>query len=392
MLEEVVAGKESTETPSTELIEIDQAADRIADHAAQWESVAANNRQQARDFQSMMFLLNRRGPDRKATSEQLRGLLAGLGNTMHARLVEIEKGAREVELQTIRIVEGADAQGNAVVMTTSYLEQLCATIDTVSANAGDTEVAIQRTSELAAVTKDSIKELSSGLAQIRNDSQSCEKKLRGLCDPAQQIGAIVETICDIAARTDLLALNASIESIRAGEHGKQFAKVADEVRKLAEQATDATREISSLIESMQLVTQESIHRIVQGRENIETHVTRAATVEASLGEICASAGTGANSVRQINETSTGQLQLAQNVVVAVEQISEIAKASRSGAETACWSIKSLSNTPADFESAVSRLRQCAGSPDQEPEQRTSVSVPVTPAAVPVTTSDLVSAN
>lgn len=392
LLEAIVAGKDSTETPPTSLIEIDQSADRIADHSAQWESVAADNRQQARDFQSMMFLLNRRGPDRKPSSDQLRALLAGLGNTMHARLEEIETSAGEVELRTNQIIEGADLQSNAVVKTTAYLEQLYGAIDTVSNTAEETETAIKRTTELATATQASIAELSSGLAQIRTDSQSCEKKLRGLCDPAQQISAIVETICDIASRTDLLALNASIESIRAGEHGKQFAKVADEVRKLAEQATDATREIASLIDSMQLVTQESIHRIAKGRETIENNATRVATAEDTLSEICKSSSSGASKVRQINEASNGQLQLAQNVVMAVEQISEIARSARGDAETACWTIKSLSKTPADFESAVSRLRQCAGAPDPEPEQQTSTPVPVTPAVPTTATPDLVSAN
>jgi methyl-accepting chemotaxis protein len=90
-----------------------------------------------------------------------------------------------------------------------------------------------------------IAQLNDGLEVIASQTRANEKRLRGLADPSQQISAFVETISDIAARTDMLALNASIESIRAGEHGRGFAVVADEVRKLADQAAQATREIAA---------------------------------------------------------------------------------------------------------------------------------------------------
>ena len=204
------------------------------------------------------------------------------------------------------------------------------------------------------------------MKRVRQESQNCEKKLLGLCDPSQQISAIVGTISDIAARTDLLALNASIESIRAGEHGRGFAIVADEVRKLAEQASDATREISSLIDSMQIVTQESIRGVVRQREQVESEVEpgrrRRTNAPADFRQL---AGSDAGHIRQIAQSSTLQLQLAQDVVLAVEQISEIAKANRSGAESVWWTMKSLSKTTPQFNSAVDRLRKCGSSPTEE---------------------------
>ena len=390
-LEVVVADQDECESLRSGLIEFDQSADRIASQAAQWESIAANNRRQAKEFQSMMFLLNRRGPEREPSSEQLRGLLAGLGNTLHAHLVQIQRGTTEIEQYTQTIADGAESQGSAVIKTTAYLEQLCSAIDTVVANTNDVEASGRQSAESVSAARTSLSTLTEGIQQARSDSLSCEKKLRGLCDPSQQIHSIVETICDIASRTDLLALNASIESIRAGEHGKRFAMVADEVRKLAEQAADATREISSLIDSMQLVTQESIHRIVRGREQLDAQVPTAEAIELSLQRICESADKRAAQVRQIKETSTSQLQLAQNVVLAVEQISEIAKASRSGADNATWTIKTLSKTSPDFDSAVTRLRQCGGAQTDSGEERRSKNVPAVPTSVTVPSPALATA-
>lgn len=75
---------------------------------------------------------------------------------------------------------------------------------------------------------------------------------------SQEIGVIIDTINKIASQTQLLSLNASIESARAGEYGKGFAVVAEEIRKLAEQSADATENIRDLIEAIQQRSQKAV--------------------------------------------------------------------------------------------------------------------------------------
>ncbi len=390
VLESVVADHENSESMHTGLEEFDQSAKSIGKSATRWESVAANSRQQSREFQSMMLLLNRRGATGEPSSEQLRGLLAALGSTLHSHLTQIERGTAEIEQYTRAITDGSEAQGHVVVKTTAYVEQLASTIDLVSGNAASAQSAIQRTSESATAALGLVRELNEGMKRVHTESQTCEKKLRGLCDPSRQISAIVGTISDIAARTDLLALNASIESIRAGEHGRGFAIVADEVRKLAEQASDATREISSLVDSMQLVTQESIRGIESERAQVEVEAHRAIAVEQALQQICGASDRDARHIQQIAESSTQQLQLAQDFVIAVEQISEIAKANRSGAESVCWTMKSLSKTTPQFSNAIDRLRKCGSNPSIEMDDSTGTVTPAAPITMSVTASDMVS--
>ena len=85
--------------------------------------------------------------------------------------------------------------------------------------------------------------------------------MRGLADAAQQIGAIVKVIQDIASQTNLLALNATIEAARAGDAGKGFAVVASEVKTLANQTTKATEEIQAQVGGIQTETGRAVDAI-----------------------------------------------------------------------------------------------------------------------------------
>jgi methyl-accepting chemotaxis protein len=89
------------------------------------------------------------------------------------------------------------------------------------------------------------------MKNIQTTVTAAATTIREMSTYSQKIGAIVETIGDIADQTNLRALNAAIEAARADEQGRGLAVVAGEVRKLAEGATAAAQEVAGIIRTIQ---------------------------------------------------------------------------------------------------------------------------------------------
>lgn len=359
LLEWVVANPGGPTAPTTGVEEFDRTAAQLSEQAARWDEMAANGHEQVRDVQAILALLNRRGGGRQPSGAELRQVLGGIGQSLHSNLDQMEQSAAELLRCTQEIAEGAEVQSNAVIKTSTYVEQLSANIDSISNNTKQVQEAILTTRRSASEALKLVAELLGGMDRIRAHSIASEKKIRGLGDPSRQISSIVATIGDIAARTDLLALNASIESIRAGEHGRGFAVVAEEVRKLAEQTSQASREIAGLVESMQLATQESIAVLAQERSEVDAEVGLADATGNALEQIFHATEGDAARAGDIVLAAHQQLQLTQDVVLAVEQISNVARASRSRAENACWTMKTLAKIRSQVDASIDQLRRCS---------------------------------
>jgi len=188
--------------------------------------------------------------------------LRALISEVQASAVAVAGKANLIDGKVREVADGNDSQSSISMEILRTLEQLSAATEEIAANA---QTAANAGAKASLVASQGSQKVGASIGSLRKVQDS----VAALASVSKQISGIVDTIDGVSDQTNLLALNAAIEAARAGEHGRGFAVVANAVRSLAEQSMAATKEITKLVEDIQLRLSQAITTSSQGAEGAQ---------------------------------------------------------------------------------------------------------------------------
>ncbi|HWR42161.1 methyl-accepting chemotaxis protein [Sporomusa sp.] len=165
--------------------------------------------------------------------------------------VQTNRAANEISQSILQIATSTQEETKDLEIGSQRLKELSQDIEETAVSSAAMNCLLETTVELSGQGLHIVKVLSKISNDMKTSVEEANCTINDMDTMSDKIGAITETIGQIAQQTNLLALNAAIEAARAGESGRGFAVVAEEVRKLAEQSAKSTQSIKELIDNIQ---------------------------------------------------------------------------------------------------------------------------------------------
>ncbi|MGA7954878.1 MAG: methyl-accepting chemotaxis protein [Gloeobacterales cyanobacterium] len=263
--------------------------------------------------------------------------------------LENEQFARGLSTDALR-------QSEEIGQTLGAVRNMTKSIQQVASNARTAETVARQASETAAQGGEAVERTVAGILSIRETVSETGKKVKRLAESTQEISKIVALINQLSSRTNLLALNASIEAVRAGEAGRGFAIVADEVRQLADRAAKATREIEQIVLNIQSETSSVMAAMDTGIDQVIQGTAVAQQAKASLDEIITVSRQIDELVSGIAHSSVSQEETARIVAKVMEGVEVTAQTTSEEARRVSDSLQRLVSVSNSLEASTNRFQ------------------------------------
>jgi len=300
---------------------------------------------------------------RAEVTEDMTGAIADSFNAMADQFSDIiskvkiatesvDTTSEEVARQTMTLAEKNMEQVKEVSGAVAAIDKMAKSIQEVASSAQRSASVSRQSRVNAQEGAQAVTETTKAMADIREQINETARSIKRLGESSLEIGNIVQIIDDIADRTSILALNASIQAAMAGEAGHGFAVVADEVQRLADNSSNSTKQIEVLVKSIQNEIKEVTNRIDDGISKVVQGSKLADGAHAKLQEIEKVSNDLAELIESITAATTEQVHASTTISQTMKEVGEISRESSLSSQDTAASMNVLSKTARDLRSAV----------------------------------------
>jgi twitching motility protein PilJ len=260
-----------------------------------------------------------------------------------------EAFARNNSSDALRMAEELAVTLNSVQLMTESIQR-------VAENAHEAEEVAHTSSVTALKGGEAVERTVGGILQIRETVSETARKVKRLAEASQEISKIVAVISQIASRTNLLALNASIQAARAGEAGRGFAIVADEVRQLADRSAKSLKEIEQIVLQIQSETGSVMTAMEEGIQQVIDVTDKSEQSKRALEDIIEVSNRINTLVRSISGDTVKQQENSGAVAQVMQSIELIAQETSQESQRVAGSLQTLVSISRDLLTSVERFR------------------------------------
>ena len=260
-----------------------------------------------------------------------------------------ESFARNNSSDALRMAEELAVTLNSVQLMTESIQR-------VAENAHEAEEVAHTSSVTALKGGEAVERTVGGILQIRETVSETARKVKRLAEASQEISKIVAVISQIASRTNLLALNASIQAARAGEAGRGFAIVADEVRQLADRSAKSLKEIEQIVLQIQSETGSVMTAMEEGIQQVIDVTDKSEQSKRALEDIIEVSNRINTLVRSISGDTVKQQENSGAVAQVMQSIELIAQETSQESQRVAGSLQTLVSISRDLLTSVERFR------------------------------------